>query len=40
MKKSPTVLENILVEKLIFSGQGLAIRDDGKKILISGGAIP
>ena len=39
MKTHP-ILDNILVEKLIFSGQGLARREDGKKILISGGAIP
>ncbi|MCK9272856.1 DUF559 domain-containing protein [Candidatus Gracilibacteria bacterium] len=39
MKKGE-ILENIKVEKLIFGGKGLAIGPDGKKIIITGGAIP
>ena len=35
-----TTIPNILVEKLLFSGVGLGRMPDGKKILISGGAIP
>lgn len=34
--KPMKVLENVLVEKLVFSGKGLAHAEDGKAILISG----
>lgn len=38
--KKHQILENIKIEKLIFGGTGLATAEDGRKILISGGAIP
>lgn len=38
--KKHDILENIKVEKLIFGGSGLATASDGRKIIISGGAIP
>lgn len=38
--KKHQILEHILVEKLIFGGTGLATATDGRKIMISGGAIP
>lgn len=40
MTKKYDILENILVEKLIFGGNGLATAPDGRRIIISGGAIP
>ena len=39
MKKHDT-LSDIRVEKLIFGGSGLATAPDGRRIIISGGAIP
>lgn len=39
MKKGST-LENITIDKLIFGGKGLALAPDGRKIIITGGAIP
>lgn len=39
MKKND-ILENILVEKLIFSGKGLSHTAEGKAIMIAGGVIP
>lgn len=38
--KKHQILENIKIEKLVFGGTGLAVAADGRKILISGGAIP
>ncbi len=38
--KKDTILSNITIEKLIFGGKWLARTAEGKKILISGGAIP
>ncbi|MBX9808776.1 23S rRNA (uracil(1939)-C(5))-methyltransferase RlmD [Candidatus Gracilibacteria bacterium] len=38
--KKHDILENIRIEKLIFGGSGLATASDGRKIIISGGAIP
>lgn len=38
--KKHDIIENIKVEKLIFGGSGLATASDGRKIIISGGAIP
>lgn len=38
--KKYEILENIIIEKLIFGGTGLASAEDGRKILISGGVIP
>lgn len=38
--KKHDILENIKIEKLIFWGSGLATAPDGRKIIISGGAIP
>jgi len=40
MTKKHEILENIRVEKLIFGGSGLATAPDGRRIIISGGAIP
>lgn len=40
MVKKHEILENITVEKLIFGGSGLATAPDGRRIIISGGAIP
>ncbi|MBP7822925.1 23S rRNA (uracil(1939)-C(5))-methyltransferase RlmD [Candidatus Gracilibacteria bacterium] len=40
MSQKGTTLENILVEKLILGGIGLGRDTSGKKVLISGGAIP
>lgn len=34
------IIENVLVEKLIFWGKGLATASDGRKIIISWGVIP
>ena len=34
------ILENILIEKLIFGGSGLATAPNGQKIIVAGGAIP
>ena len=34
------ILQNITIEKLIFGGKGLAIHQDGRKIIIAGGGIP
>lgn len=39
MKKNE-ILENILIDKLIFGGKGLALAPDGKKIIVTGGVIP
>ncbi len=39
MKSSP-ILENIRIDKLVFGGKGLATAPDGRKIMVSGGAIP
>lgn len=39
MKKN-TILENVFIEKLIFGWQGLATAEDGRKIIITGWAIP
>ncbi|MDQ1344375.1 MAG: TrmA [Patescibacteria group bacterium] len=39
MKKN-TVLENVRIDKLVFGGKGLAVHPDGRKIMVSGGAIP
>jgi 23S rRNA (uracil1939-C5)-methyltransferase len=38
--KKHDIIENIKIEKLIFGGSGLATASDGRKIIISGGAIP
>lgn len=38
--KKYQILENITVDKLVFGGTGMATASDGRKILISGGAIP
>lgn len=38
--KKYDILENIRIEKLIFGWSGLATASDGRKIIISGGAIP
>ena len=38
--KKYDILENIKIEKLIFGGSGLATAPDGRRIIISGGAIP
>lgn len=38
--KKHDILENIRIEKLIFGGSWLATASDGRKIIISGGAIP
>lgn len=38
--KKDSILGNISITKLIFGGKGLAEAPDGRKILISGGAIP
>lgn len=38
--KKHQILEGIRIEKLIFGGTGLSTLADGRKILISGGAIP
>ncbi len=38
--KKYDIIENIKIEKLIFGGSGLATASDGRKIIISGGAIP
>ena len=38
--KKHDILENIKIEKLIFGGSGLATAPDGRRIIISGGAIP
>lgn len=38
--KKHQILENITIEKLVFGGTGMATASDGRKILISGGAIP
>lgn len=38
--KKHDIIENIKVEKLIFGGSWLATASDGRKIIISGGAIP
>lgn len=38
--KKHQILENIKIEKLVFGGTGLATAEDGRKIMISGGAIP
>lgn len=39
MKKNE-ILENILIDKLIFGGKWLALAPDGKKIIVTGGVIP
>lgn len=38
--KKHHILESIVIEKLIFGGMGLALAPDGRKIIVSGGAIP
>jgi 23S rRNA (uracil1939-C5)-methyltransferase len=38
--KKHQILENIYIEKLIFGGSGLATAPDGRRIIITGGAIP
>jgi 23S rRNA (uracil1939-C5)-methyltransferase len=38
--KKYDILENIKIEKLIFGGSGLATAPDGRRVIISGGAIP
>ena len=38
--KKHDIITNIQIEKLIFGGSGLATASDGRKIIISGGAIP
>jgi 23S rRNA (uracil1939-C5)-methyltransferase len=38
--KKHDIIENIKIEKLIFGGSGLATASDGRKIIISGWAIP
>lgn len=40
MTKKHDTLENIRIEKLIFGGSGLATAPDGRRIIVSGGAIP
>ena len=40
MIKKHDTLENIRIEKLIFGGSGLATAPDGRRIIVSGGAIP
>ncbi len=39
-KRREKILENIKVEKIWYGGVGIATREDGKKILIKGGALP
>ncbi|GAB0175222.1 MAG: 23S rRNA (uracil(1939)-C(5))-methyltransferase RlmD [Candidatus Altimarinota bacterium] len=34
------IIDNVLIEKLIFGGKGLATAQDGRKIIVSGGVIP
>lgn len=38
--KKHDIVENISIEKLIFGGSGLATAPDGRRIIVSGGAIP
>ncbi len=38
--KKDTVLQNVRIDKLVFGGKGLAEHEDGRKIMVSGGAIP
>lgn len=40
MTKKHDTLENIRIEKLIFGGSGLATAPDGRRIIVSGWAIP
>lgn len=40
MAKKHDTLENIRIEKLIFGWSGLATASDGRRIIVSGGAIP
>lgn len=40
MIKKHDILENITIEKLIFGWSGLATAPDGRRIIVSGGAIP
>lgn len=40
MTKKHDILENIHIEKLIFGWSGLATAPDGRRIIVSGGAIP
>lgn len=40
MTKKHDTLENIRIEKLIFGGSGLATAQDGRRIIVSGWAIP
>jgi 23S rRNA (uracil1939-C5)-methyltransferase len=38
--KKHQILENIHIEKLVFGGSGLATAPDGRRIIVTGGAIP
>ena len=38
--KKHQILENITIEKLVFGGSGLATAPDGRRIIVTGGAIP
>lgn len=38
--KKDTILQNVRIDKLVFGGKGLAQHEDGRKIMVSGGAIP
>lgn len=38
--KKDTILENVRIDKLVFGGKGLAEHEDGRKIMVTGGAIP
>lgn len=39
-RRREQILENIKIEKIWYGGIGIASREDGKKILIKGGALP
>lgn len=38
--KKDTILQSVVIDKLVFGGKGLAVHEDGRKIMVSGGAVP